>query len=183
MGDAFNVLTDRVKEGMMAPLYQRMREGYEKELARDKAKEAMKPGNPAPEFTLKDLDGKNFDLSSLRGKYVVLDFWGSWCGWCIKGIPEMKKAYEKYKGKIEFVGIDCNDTEDKWKKAVAEHQLPWINVRNIGEPDVAVMYGVSGYPTKYVIDPEGKIAKRVVGDGPVILYVSGRIDEMMKGSG
>ena len=60
----------------MAPLYQRMREGYEKELARDKAKEAMKPGNPAPEFTLKDLDGKNFDLSSLRGKYVVLDFWG-----------------------------------------------------------------------------------------------------------
>ena len=49
------------------------------------------------------------------------------------------------------------------KKAVAEHQLPWINVRNIGEPDVAVMYGVSGYPTKYVIDPEGKIAKQVVG--------------------
>jgi len=69
LGDAFNVLTDRVKEGMMAPLYQRMREGYEKELARDKAKEAMKPGNPAPEFTLKDLDGKNFDLSSLRGKF------------------------------------------------------------------------------------------------------------------
>ena len=166
LGDAFNVLTDRVKEGMMAPLYQRMREGYEKELARDKAKEAMKPGNLAPEFTLKDLDGKNFDLSSLRGKYVVLDFWGSWCGWCIKGIPEMKKAYEKYKGKIEFVGIDCNDTEDKWKKAVAEHQLPWINVRNIGEPDVAVMYGVSGYPTKYVIDPEGKIAKQVVGEDP-----------------
>lgn len=99
LGDAFNVLTDRVKEGMMAPLYQRMREGYEKELARDKAKEAMKPGNPAPEFTLKDLDGKNFDLSSLRGKYVVLDFWGSWCGWCIKGIPEMKKAYENTREK------------------------------------------------------------------------------------
>ena len=144
LGDAFNVLTDRVKEGMMAPLYQRMREGYEKELARDKAKEAMKPGNPAPEFTLKDLDGKNFDLSSLRGKYVVLD---------------------------------CNDTEDKWKKAVAEHQLPWINVRNIGEPDVAVMYGVSGYPTKYVIDPEGKIAKQVVGEDPEFYMY---LDALMK---
>ena len=140
LGDAFNVLTDRVKEGMMAPLYQRMREGYEKELARDKAKEAMKPGNPAPEFTLKDLDGK-------------------------------------YKGKIEFVGIDCNDTEDKWKKAVAEHQLPWINVRNIGEPDVAVMYGVSGYPTKYVIDPEGKIAKQVVGEDPEFYMY---LDALMK---
>lgn len=58
----------------------------------------MKPGNLAPEFTLKDLDGKNFDLSSLRGKYVVLDFWGSWCGWCIKGIPEMKR-HMKIQGK------------------------------------------------------------------------------------
>ena len=89
----------------------------------------------------------------------------------------MIKAYEKYKGKIEFVGIDCNDTEDKWKKAVAEHQLPWINVRNIDEPDVAVMYGVSGYPTKYVIDPEGKIAKQVVGENPEFYMY---LDALMK---
>lgn len=121
LGDVFNVLIDWVKEGMMVFLYQRMREGYEKELVCDKVKEVMKLGNFVLEFILKDLDGKNFDLFFLRGKYVVFDFWGSWCGWCIKGIFEMKKVYEKYKGKIEFVGIDCNDIEDKWKKVVVEY--------------------------------------------------------------
>ena len=63
----------------------------------------------------------------------------------------MKKAYEKYKGKKEFVGIDCNDTEDKWKKAVAEHQLPWINVRNIGEPDVAVTVSYTHLIHKHIV--------------------------------
>ena len=149
----------------------------EKEDSRNKAQEAMSPGAMAPDFTVKDLDGKDFTLSSLKGKYVVLDFWGSWCGWCIKGIPEMKKYYNKYKDKIEFVGIDCNDTEEAWKKAVEEHQLPWINVRNNGDPDVSIMYGISGYPTKFIIDPEGKINKRVIGEDPEFYTY---LDSLMK---
>ena len=82
----------------------------------------------APDFTLNDLDGRPLSLKSLRGKYVVLDFWGSWCGWCIKGIPAMKEYYEKYKGKFEILGIDCNDPEDKWKAAVEKYQLPWLHL-------------------------------------------------------
>lgn len=78
-------------------------------------------GSPAPDFTLKTADDKNFTLSSLRGKYVVLDFWGSWCGWCIKGIPKMKRYYDRYKSKLEIVGIDCNDTPERWLAAVEEH--------------------------------------------------------------
>lgn len=78
----------------------------------------------------------------------------------------MKKAYEKYKAKMEIVGVDCGDTEEKWKKAVEEHQLPWINVRNAGNPDVSILYAVSGYPTKILIDPEGKIQKVIVGEDP-----------------
>ena len=74
-------------------------------------------GIEAPDFTLNDLNGKPLTLSSLRGKYVILDFWGSWCGWCIKGIPQMKEYYQKYAGKFEILGIDCNDTEEKWKGA------------------------------------------------------------------
>lgn len=166
MEEAMGVLTDRARQGALAPMYRWLNDALEKEKTRAKAQEAVAPGNQAPDFTLKNIDNKDFTLSSLKGKYVVLDFWGSWCGWCIKGMPDMKKAYDKYNGRIEFVGIDCNDSVESWKKAVADNQLPWINVRNEGEPDVAVMYGVSGYPTKYVIDPEGKILKQVVGEDP-----------------
>lgn len=159
-------IAERTQNGIMAPLYRVMKQDVDIEKTRDQAQEAIATGAPAPDFTVKDLEGKDFTLSSLKGKYVVLDFWGSWCGWCIKGIPEMKKYYEKYKGRIEFVGIDCNDTEEAWKKAVEEHKLPWINVRNDGNPDVSMMYGVSGYPTKFIIDPEGKIDKKIVGEDP-----------------
>ena len=106
--------SDRARQGTMAPLYKAMQEDLERISARENAQKAMTTGAPAPDFTVKDLDGKDFTLSSLKGKYVVLDFWGSWCGWCIKGIPDMKKSYEKYKGRIEFVGVDCNDTEEAW---------------------------------------------------------------------
>lgn len=164
--EAMSVLTERVRQGALAPMYQSLSEALEKEKARAKAQEAVAPGNPAPDFTLKNINNQDFTLSSLKGKYVVLDFWGSWCGWCLKGMPDMKKAYEKYRNRIEFVGIDCNDTVENWKKAVTDNQLPWINVRNEGEPDVAVMYAVSGYPTKFVIDPEGKILKQVIGEDP-----------------
>ena len=62
----------------------------------------------AKDFTLKDINGNDLSLSNLRGKYVVLDFWGSWCGWCMKGLPDMKAAYEKHKDNLEILGIDCN---------------------------------------------------------------------------
>lgn len=161
-----DVVGESARNGAMAPVYANLKQSYERIMARDAAVERIKEGAEAPDFTLKDLQGKDFTLSSLRGKYVVLDFWGSWCSWCIKGIPDMKKSYEKHKAKVEFVGIDCNDTEEKWRKAVEEHQMPWLHVRNAGDPDVSTLYGIQGYPTKIVIDPEGKIAKVVVGEDP-----------------
>ena len=120
----------------------------------------------APDFTLNDIDGKPLTLSSLRGKYVVLDFWGSWCIWCIKGMPKMKEYYAKYAGKMEILGIDCNDSEDKWKAAVAELQLPWLHVYNNGDSQLLEKYGIEGFPTKVVIDPEGRIANVIVGEDP-----------------
>ena len=122
----------------------------------------------APDFELPDLQGNPLKLSSLRGKYVVLDFWGSWCIWCIRGIPNMKEAYAKYKDKMEILGVDCRDAEPKWKAAVNEYQLPWLQVRC---PDdklqtLASQYNIEGFPTKVVIDPEGKIVKVIVGEDP-----------------
>lgn len=120
----------------------------------------------APDFTLTDINGKELSLSSLRGKYVVLDFWGSWCGWCIKGMPAMKEAYGKYKKKMEILGIDCNDSDEAWKAAVKKHELPWKHVYCPRGSKVPSMYAIQGFPTKIVVDPKGKVVKVVVGEDP-----------------
>lgn len=123
-------------------------------------------GAKAPDFSAKKVDGTTFTLSSLQGKYVVIDFWGSWCKWCIKGFPDMKAAYAKHKDKVEFVGIACRDTEEKWKAATAKYELPWISVLNPVENDLSKVYEVRGYPTKIVLDPQGTILKVVLGEDP-----------------
>ena len=119
--EALKAMGQSVKDGRMKQLVNSAEQQYKAKVMKDEAKKKVAPGKVAPDFTLNDINGKPFTLSSLRGKYVVLDFWGSWCGWCIKGMPDMKKYYEKYKGKFEIVGIDCNDTADKWKAAVEKH--------------------------------------------------------------
>ena len=125
-------------------------------------------GNLAPDFELPALQGNTLKLSSLRGKYVVLDFWGSWCIWCIRGIPAMKQAYAKHKDKMEILGIDCRDTEEKWKAAVEKYDLPWLQVRcsDAALQTIGQQYHLEGFPTKVVIDPEGKLVKVVVGEDP-----------------
>ena len=174
-----DLLSEEVKNGKFKYVVDQVMVAYARNEKLKAAKENTAPGKPAPDFTLNDLEGKPFTLSSLygKGKYIVLDFWGSWCGWCIKGIPDMKKYYEKYGKTLEIVGIDCGDTEEKWKEAVKKYELPWIGVYNTQESDVPTMYAVSGYPTKVVIDPEGKIVETVVGESPKFYEL---IDSLMK---
>ncbi len=176
-GDFLDLIGEKAQNGPMAPLYKAMKEAIERQKAREEARKNMVEGAVAPDFTLKDLQGKDLTLSSLRGKYVVLDFWGSWCGWCIKGIPDMKKYYEKYKDRMEILGVDCRDTEEKWKAAVEKYELPWLHVRNTDETDITVKYGIQGYPTKIVINPEGKVAKIVIGEDPAFYKY---LDELFK---
>ena len=163
------LLSESVKNGRMKAYYQPIIDRTKKQMEEDeKAKKLQAAGVEAPDFTLKDIQGNDFTLSSLRGKYVVLDFWGSWCIWCIKGMPKMKEYYEKYAGKFEIVGVDCNDTEEKWKAAVEKHQLPWKHVYNKrGDAnDVCEKYAIQGFPTKIILSPEGKIVKTIVGEDP-----------------
>ena len=133
----------------------------------------------APDFELPDMQGNPLKLSSLRGKYVVLDFWGSWCFWCIRGIPHMKAYYAKYKEKIEILGIDCHDTEEKWKATVMEYDIPWLHVRcdDAVLPYIAQKYKVEGFPTKVIIDPEGRLVKTVAGEDPAFYTF---LDELLK---
>ena len=126
----------------------------------------LKVGSQAPDFTLNDINGQPFTLSSMRDKFILLDFWGSWCTWCIKGFPEMKTYYEKYKDKIEIIGMDCNDTEAKWKKAVADNELPWKHVFVPRGSHLLIDYMVTAFPTKIFLSPDGKVVRTFIGESP-----------------
>ena len=172
------LLTERARNSVAANMYKGILATIEKEKANQAIQEGLE-GNLAPDFTLNDINGKPLALSSLRGKWVILDFWGSWCGWCIKGMPKMKEYYAKYQDKLEILGVDCNDTVEKWKNAVAKHEIPWLHVywdKEKGDNPVE-LYGVQGFPTKVVIDPQGRVAKTIVGEDPAFYDY---LDEVMK---
>lgn len=117
----------------------------------------------APNFTLTAIDGTKLSLNQLRGKYVVIDFWGSWCYWCMKGVPHMKEYYDKYKDKLEILGVNYGDDKSKWKQTVEENNMTWKHVY-MEDDSVAKLYNVQGFPTKVIIDPEGHLLKTVVGE-------------------
>lgn len=162
-------LSDNVRNGRMHDYYQKAIDEVQQQAdAEAEAAKKQAAGVVAPDFTLNDLNGKPLTLSSLKGKYVVLDFWGTWCIWCVRGIPKMKEYYNKYKGKFEILSIDCNDTQEKWKAGVKKYELPWLHVYQPAKGDVQTtdLYAIQGFPTKILIGPDGKIIKTYVGEDP-----------------
>ena len=160
------MISDEVRNSHFAPIFENIEMTIERQRIADNCKE----GAVAPDFTLNDLNGKPFSISSIRDKWVVLDFWGSWCMPCIKGMPEMKQTYKKFGGKVEFIGICCNDKQERWQKAVNDHALPWIqlfNPRDIDyRQDPLVLYNIKAFPTKIILTPKGTIHKIFVGETP-----------------
>ncbi|MBQ3744325.1 MAG: TlpA family protein disulfide reductase, partial [Prevotella sp.] len=100
-----------------------------------------------------------------------------WCGWCIKGFPQMKEYYQKYAGKFEILGIDCNDPEAKWKAAVEKYELPWLHVYCPRDSNVLDLYEIQGFPTKIIVGPDGKIVKTIIGEDPAFYTF---LDELFK---
>lgn len=158
----------------MAPAYKNSR--YGKIVAgKIESAKATALGQKAINFTKKDINGKDFSLTSLQGKYVLLDFWGSWCGPCRQSHPHLKAVYEKYKSKgLEIVGISeekmssLAQSETAWKKAVKDDGIEWLHVlNNYGKEnfDLVQKYGVTGFPTKFLLDKEGRILYKIVGAG------------------
>ena len=166
VGFYYNKLGENARNSIFRYRLDSEMEQYKELVAVMKAQEEVIVGSNAPDFTLEDMDGKPFSLLSLRGKYVIIDFWGSWCAPCISGIPKMKSAYEKHKEKLEILGVACNESSvDVWRNTVKHHELPWKNVYNDKLSTVNIKYGIESYPTKIVINPEGTILILERGEG------------------
>ncbi len=112
------------------------------------------------DFTQIDDKGNEFQLSSLRGKYVLVDFWASWCVPCRAENPNLLKAYQELKDKnFEIVGISLDESRKAWLNAVEKDGMPWIQVSDLKgfKTDVAVQYGITAIPQNFLIDPSGRI--------------------------
>ena len=129
-------------------------------------------GMPAKNFEKKDMNGKTVSLEKLRGKYVLLDFWGSWCAPCRASHTHLKELYEKYKKQVVFINVaqenvkDLNEARKLWKTAVKEDGLTWTQIlNNEGREtcDMIRLFNIYSFPTKVLIDPNGIVVARMVG--------------------
>ncbi len=114
----------------------------------------------APEINLPDVNGKPFQLSSLKGKFVLVDFWASWCGPCRRENPNVVVAYNKFKDKnFTILGVSLDENKEKWQKAIADDKLTWTHVSDLKQWQSAMvpLYQFDGIPFNVLVDPQGKI--------------------------
>jgi peroxiredoxin len=149
-------------DAMYAALSDKVKKGKFGKLALDKINsiKGTTVGYPALDFTQPDVNGKNVSLSSYKGKYVLVDFWASWCGPCRRENPNVVAAYQKYKNKgFDILGVSFDDNKDKWLAAIQKDNLTWTHVSDLKGWANAVgkMYNVSSIPFNLLLDKEGKI--------------------------
>ncbi|HEX8019727.1 TlpA disulfide reductase family protein [Mucilaginibacter sp.] len=141
-------------------------------------------GSQAIDFAQETPEGKTIKLSDFKGKYVLVDFWASWCGPCREENPNVLAAYNKYKGKgftILGISLDNPGKKDAWVKAIADDKLTWIQVSDLKGWNnvVALQYGVRSIPSNFLIDPAGKIiAKGLRAEG-----LNSKLAELLDGGG
>ncbi len=127
------------------------------------ATELLKPGTVAPEFVISGPDSCcNIPLSQLRGKYVMLEFWASWCPDCRKDMPEVKAMYERFgKKNVKFVGVSFDTDKAAWKNFIEKNGLTWLHHSELKKwkkgTKIDQDYQVKWIPSYYLIDPEGKV--------------------------
>ena len=125
----------------------------------------LKVGAEAPDITLPTVDNKQMHLSDLRGRYVLLDFWASWCGPCRKEIPFLIQLFNETQGKrdqLALVSFSIDNKEDAWKKAITDRGMNlegWIHASDLKgwQSPEAQMFGVEAVPRTVLINPEGKV--------------------------
>jgi peroxiredoxin len=131
---------------------------YKQLIAQNKS--LPKIGGIAPDITMADTSGKAFSLSMLRGKYVLVDFWASWCGPCREENPNVVNAYQEFKNKnFTVLGVSLDKQKAEWTKAVEEDHLTWYHISDLKYWNSAAVapYGIEGIPYNVLLDPQGKI--------------------------
>ena len=114
----------------------------------------------APAFSLPDTMGQKFELASLHGKYVLVDFWASWCVPCRKENPNVVKAYQKFHDKgFEIVGVSLDTKKEAWMKAIEKDQLNWFHVSDLKgwDSELVKEYGIKSVPSSFILNREGKV--------------------------
>lgn len=139
----------------------------------------IKIGGPYVDFEQTNTAGKKIKLSAIRGKYTLLEFWGSWCGPCRAENPNLVKTYNLYKDKgFAILGVAADGNKNQWLKAIKDDGLPWENVSDLkgDQNEAALIYGVNAFPTNYLIDENGIIiAKNLRGEN-----LHKKLEELLK---
>jgi peroxiredoxin len=121
-------------------------------------------GRPAPDFSMADTAGTKFSLAAQRGQYVLLDFWGHWCGPCIEAMPKVKALHAQYTKNLAIIGIAMEDASDAalWKKAIRKHEIPGLQLSELQQAQGPVIsgYNVTAFPTYMLLDRKGIVIAR-----------------------
>lgn len=138
-----------------------LKQEYLAQLAR---KNAIKKGSQVPHIAYNDPQGKQIDINSFKGKYVLVDFWASWCGPCRKAIPAIKELYGQYNAKgFEVLSVSVDTDVAAWNKAMEDEKMPWSQVRSPDKDKTLSQFMIVGIPTLYLINREGKIVEKYTG--------------------
>jgi thiol-disulfide isomerase/thioredoxin len=155
-----NKFTDEVRNSAFGGLIRKYIEGVRR----------TAPGAQAPNFKQEDINGDIVTLEQFRGQYVMLVFWGSWCGPCRRSHPHLMELLNKYKDSpLQVIGFASDRDKDQWRKAIEADKLDFIHCNlfdRLNGENVQDLYNIRNYPTKVIIDPQGKIVAFIVGAGP-----------------